>query len=108
MTSDEPNDICFALAESLADGAVVRFDPPMWLIRAVVCKWIEAGGPEALRRANPLVIDRADDHWVTMPRSILKKLDGWSFGVAAIGRAKMVAMHIRVFRVVLNDRAVPV
>eukprot|EP00966_Prymnesium_polylepis_P101878 2359479-Prymnesium_polylepis.1 len=108
MTSDESNDVCFALAESLAGGAVVRFNPPMGLIRAVVCKWIEAGGPEALRRANPTVIDHADDHWVTMPRSILKKFEGRDFGVAALGRCKLVTMHVRVFRVVLKDRAVPI
>ena len=108
MHSNEPNDVCFALAESVAGGAVVRFDPPMELIHAIVCKWIEAGGPEALRRTNPAVIDRADDHWVTMPRSILNKFEGPHFGVVGIGRAKMVAMHVRVFRVVLEDRAVPI
>ena len=44
-------------------------------IKAVICDWIASGGPEALRAAKPNVVDSFEDHWITMPRSILSKHD---------------------------------
>ena len=90
--------VCFALLESPFNGVIMSVSPSMDTINAIVCDWIAAGGPEALRRAKPAVIDHADDHWVTIPRSILENHD-ISFG-EGIGKAKMIVMHVRIFRII--------
>ena len=63
---------CFMLVESPFNGVVMKTDPKDDLVTKVVCDWIEAGGPEALRRAKPNVAK--DDHWISIPRNILKKV----------------------------------
>ena len=97
MADVSSNEICFALVESLDNGVVKSVNLPMQELRAIICKWIEAGGRKALRRAKLDVIDEADEHWVTMPRSILKEFD--ELGV------KLVAVHVRIFRIVMANRS---
>ena len=63
--------VCFALLESPFNGVVMRCSPSDDKIKAVICDWIASGGPEALRAAKPNVVDSFEDHWITMPRSIL-------------------------------------
>ena len=96
------NKICFALVEALDNGVVMSVNLPMDVLHAIICKWIEAGGPEALRRAKPGVIDQADDHWVTMPRSILKEFDEHGSTLLALPGVKLVAVHVRIFHIVMN------
>ena len=100
-TELDPRDVCFALVESLVNGVVMRANPSMELINTVMRAWYEAGGPEALRAAKPDVIEAADEHWVTMSRSILKQFD---IAIPGIGKAKLVAMHLRVFMIVGHDQ----
>ena len=90
-------DVCFMLIESPVNGVVMTCNPRMELIHRVICAWIEADGPDVLRRAKPDVIESADDHWVTMPRSILNKFD---YVLDPGLTVKIVAMHVRVFAVV--------
>ena len=103
MPESTGRDVCFALVEAPVNGMVMTCNPSTELIRAVVCAWIGAGGPDALRHARPDVIDEADEHWVTMPRSILKNFD-ISLG-PGVGVAKIVAMHVRVFKIVAMHRS---
>lgn len=101
-TELDPRDVCFALVESPVNGVVMRANPSMQTIAAVICAWIEAGGDKSLRAAKPhAFILAADDHWVTMPRSILKQFD---IAIPGIGKAKLVAMHLRVFMIVGHDQ----
>ena len=105
MSADHPelnsDEVCFALVESPVNGVVMKFNPSPALVSAVICDWIAAGGSEALRMAKPDVVFAFEDHWVTMPRSILKKHD---VSLGPIGAAKIVAMHVRVTKIVMDAR----
>ena len=59
--------------ESCPWGRVIRSRPSKHLIDIVICDWIASGGPEVLRAAKPDV--PLEDHWITIPRSILKRHD---------------------------------
>ena len=93
------DETCILLIENPFGGAVVRHNACYELKARVICDWIAAGGPEVLRRTKPNVIDQAQHHWVSMPRSILKKYDATL--VAPGGCSfKIVAMYIQVFKVI--------
>ena len=96
---------CFALAESPVNGVVIKITPAHDLVKAVLCSWIEAGGPDALRRAKPNITDVIDDHWISISRNILKKYDAHIPGVGAV---KIVTMHLRVFKIIDADLKVPI
>ena len=84
-----------SLVESPVSGIVMRTRPTAALIVSVIKDWHDAGGARALVAAKPDA-HLHGAHWVSMPRSILKKHDV-SLGV--LGAAKIVAMYIRVAEV---------
>ena len=86
---------CFALMESPVHGGVIRSRPSKHLIDLVICDWIASGGPEVLRAAKPDV--PLEDHWITIPRSILKRHD---VTLPGVGSFKIVAMHLQVISIV--------
>eukprot|EP00966_Prymnesium_polylepis_P038758 899486-Prymnesium_polylepis.2 len=49
--------------------------------------------------AKPDVVFAFEDHWVTIPRSILKKHD---MSLGPICAANIVAMHVRVTKIVIG------
>ena len=98
----ETNGVCFALLESPFNGVVMRCSPSDDKIKAVICDWIASGGPEALRAAKPNVVDSFEDHWITMPRSILSKHD---INIPGVGVSKIVCMHLRVMEIIKRSNA---
>ena len=92
-TARYPKEFVFALLKSPVNGTIVDFHPTRVLVRAIIMDWTDAGGFEALVRAN---IPPDSNHWVTMPRSILSKHD---LSLPPIGRVKLVALHVRIFAI---------
>ena len=97
FAEEELKKVCFVLMESPFNGVVMRCNPSPDTLKAISREWVRAGGYQVLERAKPNVAPVVDDHWVTIPRSVLKQHDV-SFGEA--GAAKLVAMHIRLTCVV--------
>lgn len=99
-TSDAVDDAnCFALLESPVHGNIIRSRPSAHLVKLVICDWISSGGPEVLHVIKLDSQSSADteDHWITIPRSILKRYDT---ALPGVGQFKFVAMHLRVMAIV--------
>lgn len=82
----------FMLVENPANGVVIRCFPSNSFIRTVIRDWIVSGGPEALRAAKPNIGGEEDVHWISIPRSLLKR---YHVPLPGLGQAKIVVIHMQ-------------
>ena len=79
----------FALVETTA-GLIKRIDVPLEIVKRLSREWMKAGGFDALKKNKPNLVHVIDDHWISIPRSILRKHD--------TPTAKLVMVQMQFFR----------